>query len=130
LSYDKLFYLSKKANRIARTTTPEQQLKQLTRPTALNKADPRGVLRSAASIWRPAYAGPAGLRSAPYADAAPDNAGTSAILIGMMLQDPMPTGGARRSLFLHQKLCRLQCSGASSRAAIMKNYELAGETSL
>ena len=74
------------------------QLKRSTRPTALNKADPRGLLRSAASIRRPAYAGPAGLRSAPYADAAP---GTATILIGMMLpgQDPMPTGGAGRSSF-------------------------------
>ena len=48
----------------------------------------------------PAYGGPAGIQSAPYIDAAPDDAGTSAILIGMMLQDPMPTGGAGRSSFI------------------------------
>jgi len=75
------------------------QLKRSTRPAALNKTDPRGLLRPAASIRCPAYAGPAGLRRAPYADAAPDDAGTSAILTGMILQDPMPTGGAGRSSF-------------------------------
>ena len=104
------------------------QLRTSTRPTVLNKADPGGLLRSAhaaiiPSLWRSSRHTVSTLyRCSPRWCWHISNPNRH--------DAPRPDAdGWCGTKLIHLKISRLQCSGASSRAAIMKDYELASETS-